>query len=287
MKYLKLIRPKQWLKNCFVIAPLIFSGNISFDLIIISIKAMIIFIIVSSCVYIFNDIRDYDFDQKHPEKKFRPIANGDITINQASIFLCLLLVITTCLLFLFNISTQGIALILLYLFLNFFYSVGLKNIPLLELAILSSGFVIRLIFGSLETSTQLSPWIIVCSGLLSLMLAVGKRRNELKYQSKLNGPSRISLKGYNVEFLDQINSMLASVTIVSYLLFCVSQYAISSLGPYILWTSPFVVFSVLRYLQLVSIQLLGEDPTALLIGDKVSVGLFVAWFLLISILIYL
>lgn len=286
MKYLKLIRPKQWLKNCFVFAPLIFSGNISLDLVIISIKVMIIFIIASSCVYIFNDIKDYEFDKRHPEKKYRPIANGDINIREATVFMGILLIVAVCLLFLFNISTQGIALILLYLVLNFLYSSGLKNIPLLELAILSSGFVIRLIAGSVETLTQLSPWIIVCSGLLSLMLAVGKRRNELKYQSKLDGSSRISLRGYNVEFLDQINSMLASITIVSYLLFCVSQYAVSSMGPYILWTSPFVIFSILRYLQLVSIQLLGEDPTALLIGDKVSVGLFMIWFILINILIY-
>ena len=287
MIYLKLIRPKQWLKNSFVLAPLIFSGQINLDLILAATKSLIIFIISSSCVYIFNDLKDLEYDKQHPKKKLRPIASGEIRPRNALLFLIFLLGLNVLAIYAFGTSGTGIALISGYLLLNLLYSSGLKDVPLLELAILSSGFVIRLLFGAEETSINLSPWIIICTGLLSLMIAVGKRRNDLKHQTKNNGPFRTSLRGYNLEFLDHVNSMLAGVTIVSYLLFCASQYTLLSMGPYILWTSPFVVFNILRYLQLISIDNLGEDPTLMLVGDKISIALFTSWLFLIIVIIYL
>jgi len=287
MKYLKLIRPKQWLKNCFVLSPLIFSGEVNFDLVIIALKITFIFILTSSCIYILNDIKDIEYDKKHPEKKFRPLASGQIKIKDAIIFLFALIIINLYVIHIFNISYEGIFLLSIYSVLNILYSYGLKNIPLLELAILASGFIIRLLVGAQETSITLSPWIIICSGLLSLMIAVGKRRNDLKHQEKNDGPIRISLHGYNIEFLDHVNSMLAGVNIVCYLLFCVSQYPFASIGSNLLWTSPFVIFSILRYLQLTSINDLGEDPTAMLISDKTSIILFTIWLILIMNIIYL
>jgi len=287
MKYFKLVRPKQWLKNSYVVAPLIFSGSFNFDLLILSMNLVFIFILASSCVYIFNDLYDQELDRVHPDKKNRPIASGEISNRQAKNYLFLLFASLLFSFYYFDISNQSILLVFLYLFLNFVYSVGLKDIPLLELAILASGFVIRLIAGSIEISITLSPWLIICSGLLSLMLAVGKRRNELKFQAKRDGPFRTSLKGYNVEFLDHVNSMLASAIVVSYLLFCVSYYSVSLATPYILWTAPFVIFSILRYLQLVAIEDQGEDPTEMLTGDIVSVSIFIVWLILIVTIIYL
>ncbi len=286
MKYLKLVRPKQWLKNSYVLAPLIFSGSINFDLLILSSKLVLVFILASSCVYIFNDIHDEELDRKHPKKKHRPIASGELQRSHAINFLLILFAILIFSLYYLEISIQSILLILLYLLLNFLYSTGLKNIPLLELAILSSGFVIRLIAGSIEISIILSPWLIVCSGLLSLMLAVGKRRNELSFQSKRDGPFRASLKGYSISYLDHVNSMLSSALVVSYLLFCISYYSSSVLTPYILWTAPLVIFNILRYLQLVTIEDLGEDPTNMLINDKVSITIFLTWLILIVAIIH-
>ena len=139
--------------------------------------------------------------------------------------------------------------------INLLYSLGLKNIPLLELAILSSGFVIRLVFGAEVAEITLSTWKIVCSGLLSLMIAVGKRKNDLYQHSTNQTEKRASLEGYNLEFLDQVNALLASVTIMSYLLFCTSEYAFSTIGKGVIWTAPFVIFSILRYLQLDAVNI--------------------------------
>ncbi len=286
MKYLKLIRPHQWIKNLFVIAPLIFSGNADISQLLISIKIVIIFIFTSSAIYVLNDIRDVKYDMRHPERKLRPIANGDIAIINATIYFFILLASTIFLSYLFAISINAILLLSSYLILNLLYTYGFKNIPLLELVILSSGFVIRLLVGSIEAEVELSPWIIVCSGLLALMLAVGKRRNELSYQKDIETTTRVVLKGYNAKFLDQINSMLASTIIVSYLLFCVSQYSIESSNTNIIWSSPMVIFNIIRYLHLVSIDSLGKDPTAILVKDKLSIGIFLSWLIFMGIFLY-
>lgn len=286
MKYLKLVRPHQWVKNLFIIAPLVFSGDADIFKLLISLKMAIVFIFASSAIYVLNDIRDVEYDMRHPERKFRPIANGDINITNATIYFFILLAITIFLVYLLAISVHSILLLCTYMILNLLYTFGFKNIPLLELVILSSGFVIRLMIGSIETGVELSPWIIVCSGLLALMLAVGKRRNELSYQKGIKTTTRIVLKGYNAKFLDQINSMLASTIIVSYLLFCVSQYSIESMNTNIIWSSPMVIFNIIRYLQLVSIDSLGKDPTAILIKDKLSIGIFMSWLIFMGFFLY-
>tara|TARA_E500000081_G_C6108012_1_gene341125 strand:- start:616 stop:1482 length:867 start_codon:yes stop_codon:yes gene_type:complete len=286
MHYIKLIRPKQWLKNSFVVAPLIFSGQINIELLLICVKSLLVFILISGCVYVFNDLKDLEYDKKHPKKKFRPLASGEISSFNASAYLVFLLVLSCILIYSFQITFAGMILILSYLILNVFYSLGLKEIPLLELAILSSGFVIRLLFGATQMNIELSPWIILCSGLLSLMIAVGKRRSDLEQQSSLNLVSRKSLEGYSLDFLDQVNTLLASVTIMSYLLFSTSSYALASIGEGVLWTSPFVIFSILRYLQLVSVNNKGDDPTSMLIGDKITISLFLLWFVMITSIIY-
>ena len=286
MNYIKLIRPKQWFKNSFVVAPLIFSGQVSVELLLICAESLLIFILISSCVYVFNDLKDLEYDKNHPKKKFRPLASGQISSFNAFMYLISLLVFTCILIYSFQITFMGVILISSYLILNVVYSLGLKEIPLLELAILSSGFVIRLLFGATEMDIELSPWIILCSGLLSLMIAVGKRRSDLEQQSSLNLVSRKSLEGYSLNFLDQVNTLLASITIMSYLLFSTSSYALASIGVGVLWTSPFVIFSILRYLQLVAVNNKGDDPTSMLLGDKITISLFLLWFIFITSIIY-
>ena len=118
------------------------------------------------------------------------------------------------------------------------------------------------------------------------MIAVGKRRSDLEQQSSLNLVSRKSLEGYSLNFLDQVNTLLASITIMSYLLFSTSSYALASIGVGVLWTSPFVIFSILRYLQLVAVNNKGDDPTSMLLGDKITISLFLLWFIFITSIIY-
>ena len=287
MNYLILIRPKQWIKNSFVLAPLIFSGQFKINLLYESIIAIFLFILASSCVYIFNDLNDLEYDKQHPTKKYRPITSGKVRKTEAYIFLKVLFITLIVLLFLLNISHTAKLFLSLYLIINIFYSLKLKEIPLLELALLSSGFVIRLLFGAEVLSISLSPWIIICSGLIALMISIGKRRNDLEQRIKDSRDLRTSLRGYNLNFLDQCSVLIASITITSYLLFCVSDYATESIGKGLIWTSPFVIFSILRYLQLISVNQKGEDPTSMLIGDRVTVSLFLIWFIHILGLIYI
>lgn len=287
MNYLILIRPKQWIKNSFVLAPLIFSGQFKINLLYESIIAIFLFILASSCVYIFNDLNDLEYDKQHPTKKYRPITSGKVRKTEAYIFLKVLFISLIVLLFLLNISHTAKLFLSLYLIINILYSLKLKEIPLLELALLSSGFVIRLLFGAEVLSISLSPWIIICSGLIALMISIGKRRNDLEQRIKDSRDLRTSLRGYNLNFLDQCNVLIASITITSYLLFSVSDYAIESIGKGLIWTSPFVIFSILRYLQLISVNQKGEDPTSMLIGDRVTVSLFLIWFIHILGLIYI
>ena len=287
MNYLILMRPKQWIKNSFVLAPLIFSGQFKINLLYESIIAIFLFILASSCVYIFNDLNDLEYDKQHPTKKYRPITSGKVRKTEAYIFLKVLFITLIVLLFLLNISHTAKLFLSLYLIINIFYSLKLKEIPLLELALLSSGFVIRLLFGAEVLSISLSPWIIICSGLIALMISVGKRRNDLEQRIKDSRDLRTSLRGYNLNFLDQCSVLIASITITSYLLFCVSDYATESIGKGLIWTSPFVIFSILRYLQLISVNQKGEDPTSMLIGDRVTVSLFLIWFIHILGLIYI
>ena len=281
------MRPKQWIKNSFVLAPLIFSGQFKINLLYESIIAIFLFILASSCVYIFNDLNDLEYDKQHPTKKYRPITSGKVRKTEAYIFLKVLFITLIVLLFLLNISHTAKLFLSLYLIINIFYSLKLKEIPLLELALLSSGFVIRLLFGAEVLSISLSPWIIICSGLIALMISVGKRRNDLEQRIKDSRDLRTSLRGYNLNFLDQCSVLIASITITSYLLFCVSDYATESIGKGLIWTSPFVIFSILRYLQLISVNQKGEDPTSMLIGDRVTVSLFLIWFIHILGLIYI
>lgn len=230
---------------------------------------------------------DLEYDKQHPKKKKRPLASGDISLSEAAFYLALLLSISCVSVYYFQITYTGMCLVFGYLVINILYSLGLKNIPLLELAILSSGFVIRLLFGAIEMKIELSPWIILCSGLLALMIAVGKRRSDLEQLSTHNSVTRRSLRGYSLEFLDQVNTLLASVTIMSYLLFSTSTYALNSIGNGVLWTAPFVIFSILRYLQLVSVNKQGDDPTSMLLGDNITIILFSMWLILFTSIIYL
>ena len=231
INYFYLIRPKQWFKNSFVIAPLIFSGSISLENAVISLLGLIAFILSSSIVYIFNDINDLNYDKSHPKKRNRPLAAGIISIRDAFIFMILLVLILLIFLNLNKFSLNSNLILALYILINIFYSLKLKDIPLLELAILSSGFVLRLLFGALILSIQLSPWIIICSGVLSLMISVGKRRNDLENNASKSEDMRKSLFGYNLDYLDHLNNILAGITIMSYLLYCLSDYALKTLGP--------------------------------------------------------
>ena len=265
--YFILIRPKQWIKNGFVLVPLFFSGNLMSSNIMIALLSLLAFALLSSSIYILNDWRDIEADRQHKKKKLRPLASGEVSKVEAAFILIMLLSLLVALCITFDFPLFAITLLLLYVIINIGYSFGLKHLPILELMLLASGFIIRLMFGATMIGVILSPWILVCTGLLSLMLAVGKRRGDL-IQSNDNSFQRRSLAGYNLAYLDQINTLLATATFTSYMVFCTSEYAINKFGEEVILTSPFVLFGILNYLKLLTVDELGDDPTWLVVTNQ-------------------
>ena len=270
-------------KNVFVLAPLFFSGDY-YDIsnVAQALKAFFIFCLVSSCVYIFNDLLDFEADSAHNKKRLRPLPSGRISKPMAVLILSIMFISACLLLYTLRMPINFIYVVLLYALINLIYSTGLKHIPVLELMLVSSGFVLRLMGGGEALSIVLSPWIIVATASLSLLITVAKRRSDLVQKSDPE-EQRASLIGYNVEFLNSLLSILVSVTIVVYVIFSISDYATERYGQFIIFSSIPVLIGMFRFLQLTIVFERGDFPTELITRDKgmvASILLFVCIFIL-------
>ena len=283
--FFELIRWNHWTKNVFVLAPLFFSGDY-YDISNVAqvLKAFFIFCLVSSCVYIFNDLLDYEADSAHNKKRLRPLPSGRIGKPMAVLILSIMFISACLLLYTLRMPINFIYVVLLYVLINLVYSGGLKQIPVLELILVSSGFVLRLVGGGEALSIVLSPWIITATASLSLLITVAKRRSDLVQRSDPE-EQRASLIGYNVEFLNVLLSILVSVTIVVYVIFSISDYATERYGRFIIFSSIPVLIGLFRFLQLAIVFERGDFPTELITRDKgiiASILLFVCIFILIT-----
>ena len=281
--FFELIRWNHWTKNVFVLAPLFFSGDY-YDIsnVAESLKAFFIFCLVSSCVYIFNDLLDYEADSAHNKKRLRPLPSGRISKPMAVLILSIMFISACLLLYTLRMPINFIYVVSLYALINLVYSTGLKHIPVLELILVSSGFVLRLVGGGEALSIGLSPWIIAATASLSLLITVAKRRSDL-VQGSDPEEQRASLIGYNVEFLNALLSILVSVTIVVYVIFSISDYATERYGQFIIFSSIPVLIGMFRFLQLAIVFERGDFPTELITRDKgiiASILLFVCIFIL-------
>ena len=281
--FFELIRWNHWVKNVFVLAPLFFSGDY-YDISNVAqvLKAFFIFCLVSSCVYIFNDLLDYEADSAHNKKRLRPLPSGRISKPMAVLILSIMFISACLLLYTLRMPINFIYVVSLYALINLVYSTGLKHIPVLELILVSSGFVLRLVGGGEALSIGLSPWIIAATASLSLLITVAKRRSDLVQRSDPE-EQRASLIGYNVEFLNSLLSILVSVTIVVYVIFSISDYATERYGRFIIFSSIPVLIGLFRFLQLAIVFERGDFPTELITRDKgiiASILLFVCIFIL-------
>lgn len=285
---IKLARPKQWLKNFFVFAPLLFSKHI-FDpsYVINSLEAFFTFCLISSSVYIINDILDVESDRAHPKKKFRPIASGEISINQALIFLavlCAVIVLT----FFFE-KPVFIFVIALYFLTNLFYSLKIKSVVLLDVFFISFGFMLRVLGGAAAIGVTVSSWMVLTTIFISLFLAISKRRGELSQivNAENIGKQRPVLKEYSVEFADQLNTIAAAGTIISYALYTVSERTLSTFGTEkLIYTTPFVIYGIFRYMYLMHKKNLGESPTSIVVKDLPILLNVILWLLACLLVIY-
>ncbi|MFT5369672.1 MAG: 4-hydroxybenzoate polyprenyltransferase [Candidatus Latescibacterota bacterium] len=264
---LKALRPHQWIKNLFVLAALLFSKHVfDPDYIVQASLAFVSFCLISSAVYLFNDIRDRESDRNHPEKRHRPIASGALGVSTAFIFAGLLALIAFWLAF--GIQLYFGFILLVYALLNLGYSLGLKHVVILDVMIIASGFLLRAIGGAFAIEVTISSWFILCTMLLALFLGFVKRRQELILLENQAGQHRRSLDDYSAQFLDQVIAIVTSGALVSYALYTMSPEVTEKLGtPHLNLTIPFVIYGLLRYLYLVYNKGQGGDTATTLLRD--------------------
>ena len=282
--YLKEMRVHHYIKNLLVFVPLICSGQIlDPDKLLPSFYAFLSFCFISSAVYFINDIRDAEKDRNHPTKCNRPIAAGQISVRSAVIFtvvLILLAVLFNCLCF-HPLST---ALLAVYFLLNLGYSLGLKNIPLLDVTILAAGYLIRAMYGSVVTGIEMSDWLYLVIISAAFYLGLGKRRNELKKQGSED--TREVIRKYSFSFLDSNMYICMALVVVFYALWTMDAKTIEAYhGSRMVWTVPVGMLIFMKYSMTVEGNSDG-DPVEVLLHDKVLLGLCAFYLLLMLALLY-
>lgn len=277
--WIQAVRPSQWVKNFFVIAPLLFSGRaLEFEWALRSAGAFVMFCLLASTIYLWNDAADAEADRAHPTKRARPIAAGRIAPRQAVAVGIVLLAAAFTLAW--QLGPQVFALAATYVSLNVLYTLRLKEMVLLDVFSIAAFFLIRLLAGAAAIEVRASVWLLLCGGLLALYLGFTKRRHELTLLGANSTEHRSVLSHYSTGFLDQMSSVLLAVTVVSYIMYTLTSETARQVGDDALsYSTVFVLYGVFRYLYLVH-QRNGGSPTRTLLTDRsllVNVVLWVAY----------
>lgn len=288
-QFVKLLRPKDWAKNAFLFIPLFFSREFfnvqKLSLLLIGFFA---FSFVASAVYILNDYRDIEDDRKHPKKSKRPLASGAISKPTALVVMGLLLIAGFGLSYFADYRLRFTGLLGFYFLMNVAYSFGAKNISILDIMIVAAGFVIRVKAGGIIAHVNLSLWLNLMIFLLSLFMAIAKRRDDILLKIETGADMRKSIKGYNLEFLNTMLGLFSAIIIVTYIMYCVSPYTIANLGTYQLYyTSIFVIAGLMRYLQITLVLNKAGSPTDILYKDRFLQITILLWVASFSAILYL
>jgi 4-hydroxybenzoate polyprenyltransferase len=268
LEIIKSLRIQQWIKNFFVFAPLIFSQNVfNLPLLVKTAFAFILFCILSGAAYILNDIQDLEEDKLHPLKSKRPLASG--RLEKTSAFFAFIFLALLGLAGAFLLNFYFFIALLVYFVLQIAYSGWLKHVVIIDVFLIATGYLIRVIAGGLAIEIQLSPWLFICTILIALFLALSKRRHELVLLDKNAEIHRPILKEYTPQLLDQMIAVVTASTVISYCLYTVSTETVAKFGTKnLLFTVPFVLYGIFRYLYLVHQKDEGGSPEALIIKDK-------------------
>ena len=283
-KYFNLLRIDHYVKNVLIFLPLFFGGRImQINLLTEVIWGFIAFSSMSSVIYIINDLKDIKKDQKHSLKKMRPLASGMVTIKNAIVIAIILFSLSMIIAFI-KFNYIGISLIIIYLIMNFLYSFGLKNIPIIDILILVIGYIIRLYFGSVISNIEVSKWLYLTVLAGAFYISLGKRRNEILNQKN---NTREVLKMYSESFLDKNMYVFLTLTLVFYSLWTIDPITISNLSlHYLSWTVPFIIVIFLKYsLNIETDKTI--DPVNIFWKDKVLLFLICLFLFSVAINIYL
>lgn len=281
--FIKLLRPKQWIKNLFVIAPLIFAKHVfEYDYIVKIVVAFVLFCLISSSVYVLNDIIDCEKDRLHPKKKNRPIASGLISKAEAIVLLVITLPLVIGISF-FVDRFFGLA-ILFYFINNVLYSYRIKNMVILDVMSIAIGFLLRVIGGALIIKVNISPWILLCTLLLSLFLGFSKRRNELVVLENGAENHRKILEEYSLEFIDNMLSIVTASTVMAY---CLYTFSANNGNFRMMITIPFVLYGIFRYQYIIYKKNEGGSPEDAVLSDMPLMFSILLWGIISIIILYL
>ena len=283
---LKTMRPRQWPKNVFIFAALVFDKQLfvlaSF---LNTLAGFALFCLISSSVYIFNDLADVEADRQHPEKKNRPIASGKLPLGAA--WVAGILLVAVAVIFGFLLAPRFAGVLAVYFLINLAYSKWLKHVPILDVLIIAAGFVLRVGAGvTLIHVERFSPWLYVVMTLLALFLGFGKRRAELALLAHGAGSHRKVLDGYTLPLLDQYIMIVSGTTIVAYSLYTFSAPNVPANHSMML-TIPFVVYTIFRYLYLIEVKQAGGAPEEVLLSDRPFQAAMFLWALTVVVIFYL
>jgi 4-hydroxybenzoate polyprenyltransferase len=286
LAYLKLIRPKQWLKNLFVFAPLVFAKELfQVEPLLLALTAFCSFCLTASAVYVINDIADVEADRSHPEKKFRPLAARTVSLFEAYIISALLLAGAGVIAH--GMESRFVLIIVSYFLINLAYSFKLKHIVLLDVFVIAAGFMMRVVGGAYAIRVETSTWLVLCSLFISLFLGFAKRRSELVQVPDSAFLERRVLERYRVGFIDQMLTIAASGTVISYALYTVAPRTLQVFGTdKLIYTTVFVLYGVFRYLYLIHTTTTTDKPTDVVTSDLPILLTALLWVLSCVSLIY-
>lgn len=283
---LQSLRPKQWIKNVLVFAALLFSLNADHsDLLLRSVWAFLLFCTASSSIYLINDTLDINQDRQHPVKSKRPIASGNVPLPAAwtaALFLFLGSVVLG-----YILAPTFALTLLIYVVLQLLYSTRLKHVVIVDVMIIAAGFVLRAIAGGVAINVLISHWLLTCTFLLALFLGFGKRRHELVLMEGGAANHRRVLDEYSPYFLDQMMGVVTASTVIVYILYTTSQDVVARFGTVnLIYTVPFALYGIFRYLYLVHKKDRGGDPTALLFDDRPLQLAIALWAVAVVLILY-
>lgn len=287
---LRLIRPKQWIKNMFVFIPMFFAGEL-FDLHSLYLCAVtfLAYSLMASSIYCYNDIVDADADRRHHVKCHRPVASGAVSVRLAYTLMAFLAVLSVAVVLLLppEVMANVLAVVLFYYLLNLSYCSKLKQYAIVDVCIVAFGFVLRILAGGFACEVTPSNWLVIMTFLLTLFMSFAKRRDDVLRMNETGEPPRKNTVRYNLTFINQAITITASVTLVCYIMYTVSPEVTERFDtPYLYLTFVFVLLGLLRYIQIAVVDKKSGDPTKVILHDHFSQMIVVAWVLSFLLMIY-
>lgn len=287
MAYIKLLRPKDWAKNFFLFIPLFFAGELfNVSKILLVAVGVFCFCCVASSIYIINDYRDREDDRKHPVKKDRPLASGAASPTIALVLFALLLISGFGVAFYLNVKFAF--LMGVYFVMNMGYSFGLKNVSILDVFIVATGFAIRVKAGGILAEVPVTTWLNMMVFLLALFMAIGKRRDDVLLSDSSGVHMRKVMKGYTLEFLNSLLALVSGIIIVAYFMYTLSDRMIAQhQTARLFYTGVFVMAGIMRYLQIIFVQKDAGSPTKILFKDRFIQVVILLWIISFYFVLYI